>query len=104
MDPTNGRVALVVSGDYGERFPLRSALDHFATNVPPEVLPLKAGFLLAQPMQKQKANPASIGILCTNHHSPRHLAVVECHTHLVLHRRVRALKRQLLPLPNYPVC
>ena len=32
----------------------------------------------------------------TNHHSPRHLAVVECHTNLVLHRRVRALHQQLL--------
>lgn len=47
MDPTNGRVALVVSSDYRERFVLRSALNHVATNVPPEVLPLKAVFLLA---------------------------------------------------------
>ena len=45
MDPTNGRVAFVVSSDSSERFPLRSALNHGATNVPPDVLPLKAVFV-----------------------------------------------------------
>ena len=44
MDPTNGRVTLVVSSDYRERFLLRSALNHGATYVPPEVWPLKAVF------------------------------------------------------------
>jgi len=47
MDPTNGRVALVVSGDCSGRFPLRSALNHGATDVPPDMLPLNAIFVLA---------------------------------------------------------
>ena len=62
MDPTNGIVALVVSSDSGARFLLRSALNHGATYVPPDVLPLKAFFAGIADAEAESESPKN-GIL-----------------------------------------
>jgi hypothetical protein len=71
MDPTNGRVALVVSSDSSERFPLRSALNHGATNVPPHVVHSKRPnfyFFAGIAGAKEESESRRIGILIDASH------------------------------------